>query len=140
MLSWANARNKHFPTEQAVFKQLYPTIYQFITVLKGRRYLPREGAVRKKAEKMVEKGKDKFTEKFQQHKKISHLFLQSESHIMLDNIARKLNKSQSKIPFFTLHDCIVTTKENIVELEQFMKDTFTVLIGFSPNFKTKIFE
>jgi hypothetical protein len=140
MLSWVNAREKHYLPEQAVFKKLYPTIYNFISVFKKRRYLPREGAVRKKAEKMVEKQKDKFTEKFQQHKKISHLFLQSESYIMLDNIARKLNKSRSKIPFFTLHDCIVTTKDNILELEQFMKDTFTAVIGFSPNFKSKIFE
>ena len=140
MLSWANAREKHYLPEQDVFKKLYPTIYKFISVFKKRRYLPREGAVRKKAEKMVEKGKDKFAEKFQQHKKISHLFLQSESFLMLDNIARKLNKSKSKIPFFTLHDCIVTTKKNVEEVEQFMKDTFTAVIGFSPNFKSKIFE
>lgn len=139
MLSWANAREKHYLPEQAVFKKIYPTIYMFISVFKKRRYLPREGAVRKKAEKMAEKGKDKFAEKFQQHKKMSHLFLQSESHIMLNNFSRKLNKSKSKIPFFTLHDCIVTTEKNIEELEQFMKDTFTALIGFSPNFKSKIF-
>lgn len=140
MLSWVNAREKHYLPEQDVFKKLYPSIYNFISVFKKRRYLPGEGAVRKKAEKMLEKGNDKFAEKFQQHKKISHFFLQSESHIMLDNVARKLNKSRSRIPFFTLHDCIVTTKENIVELKQFMKDTFTYVIGFSPNFKSKIFE
>jgi hypothetical protein len=140
MLSWANAKNKHFLKEQAVFKQLYPTIYQFIKVFKERKYLPTEGAVRKKAEKMLSNDKSIVKEVFQQHKKISHLFLQSESFIMLDLVVQKLNKSKSKIPFFTLHDCIVTTKKNVEELNQFMKDTFTFVIGFSPEFKTKIFE
>ncbi|RTL14294.1 MAG: hypothetical protein EKK56_01515 [Flavobacteriaceae bacterium] len=140
MLSWANARNKHFLKEQAVFMQLYPTIYQFIKVFKGRRYLPIEGTLRKKAEKLMSNDKSEVKKVFQQHKKISHLFLQSESFLMLDVVVRKLNKSKSKIPFFTLHDCIVTTKKNVEELNQFMKDTFTSVIGFSPEFKTKIFE
>lgn len=111
MLSWANAKNIHFLKEQAVFRQLYPTIYQFIKVFKERKYLPIEGTVRKKAEKLLSNDKNEVKKVFQQHKKVLHLFLQSESFLMLDVVVRKLNKSKSKIPFFTLHDCIVTTKK-----------------------------
>jgi hypothetical protein len=55
---------------------------------------------------------------------------------MLDVVAGHLTRStQSTV--FTLHDCIVTTEENLEFLESFMKETFTVTIGFAPNFKSK---
>jgi hypothetical protein len=57
---------------------------------------------------------------------------------MLDVVAGHLTRStQSTV--FTLHDCIVTTEENLEFLESFMKETFTVTIGFAPNFKSKKF-
>jgi hypothetical protein len=136
MLSWANAREKSYKKEQEVFKQFYPSIHQFLTVFKKRRYLPREGNVRKK----IEKKNYDLKKDFQQHKKVAHLLLQSESYFMLEILAKRLNKSKSKIPFFTLHDCIVTIKEKIEELNSFMIETFKIYIGFSPNFKTKILE
>jgi hypothetical protein len=49
---------------------------------------------------------------------------------MLDVVAGHLTRStQSTV--FTLHDCIVTTEENLEFLESFMKETFTVTIGFA---------
>jgi hypothetical protein len=50
-------------------------------------------------------------------------------------VARTLNKTQSTV--FTLHDCIVTTEENLEFLESFMKETFTVTIGFA-QFQIKV--
>ena len=91
------------------------------------------------AEKIAKEPKMDIKKTFQQHKKVSHLFLQLESYIMLDIVARKWNKSRSKIPFFTLHDCIITTKENVEELKRFMEEVFTSVVGVSPNFKTKLF-
>ena len=139
MLSWPNARVNDFKSEQAVFKKLYPTIYDFLTKFKRRRYIAREGIFKKKAEKIAKEPKMDIKKTFQQHKKVSHLFLQLESYIMLDIVARKLNKSRSRIPFFTLHDCIITTKDNVEELRRFMEEVFTSVVGVSPNFKTKLF-
>lgn len=140
MLSWQNAKEKFYTQEQIVFKQLYPTIYNFILIFKKRRYLPKKGPARNKIERMIENDKDKITSKFKQHKKIAHFLLQSESHFMLNYIAAKLNKRKSRLPFFTLHDCIITKKENLDEIKDFMEKAFTEVIGFSPNFKAKIFE
>jgi hypothetical protein len=44
-------------------------------------------------------------------------------------VAGHLTNTQSTV--FTLHDCIVTTEENLEFLESFMKETFTVTIGFA---------
>jgi hypothetical protein len=139
MLSWPNARINDFKSEQAVFKKLYPTIHDFLTKFKTRRYIAREGIFKKKAEKIAKETKIDIKETFQQHKKVSHLFLQLESYMMLDIVARKWNKSRSKIPFFTLHDCIITTKDNVEELKQFMEEVFTSVVGVSPKFNTKLF-
>jgi hypothetical protein len=139
MLSWPNARVNKFKSEQAVFKKLYPTIHDFLTKFKTRRYIAREGIFKKKAEKIAKEPKIDIKETFQQHKKVSHLFLQLESYMMLDIVARKWNKSRSKMPFFTLHDCIITTKDNVEELRLFMEEVFTSIVGVSPNFKTKLF-
>jgi hypothetical protein len=140
MLSWPNARATDFKSEQAVFKKLYPTIYDFLTKFKRRRYIAREGIFKKKAEKIAKESKIDIKETFQQHKKVSHLFLQLESYMMLDIVARKLNKSRTKIPFFTLHDCIITTKDNVEELKQFMEEIFTTVVGLSPNLRLSYFE
>lgn len=139
LLSWPNARVNDFKNEQAVFKKLYPTIHDFLTKFKRRRYIAREGIFKKKAEKIAKETKINIKDTFQQHKKVSHLFLQLESYVMLDIVARKWNKSRSKIPFFTLHDCIITTKENVEELKQFMEEVFISVVGVSPNFKIKLF-
>jgi hypothetical protein len=140
MLSWPNARANKFKSEQAVFKKLYPTIHDFLTKFKRRRYIARDGFYKKKADKIAKESKIDIKETFQQHKKVSHLFLQLESYVMLDIVARKWNKSRSKIPFFTLHDCIITTKDNVEELKRFMEEVFTTVVGVSPKFKTKLFE
>lgn len=139
ILSWPNARANKFKSEQAVFKKLYPTIHDFLTKLKRRRYIARDGIFKKNAEKIAKESKIDIKQTFQQHKKVSHLFLQLESYVMLDIVARKWNKSRSKLPFFTLHDCIITTKDNVEELKRFMEEVFTTVVGLSPNFKTKLF-
>jgi hypothetical protein len=58
---------------------------------------------------------------------------------MLDVLARKLNKSSGRIPFFTLQDCIITAEENLKFLEDYMEKTFLKAIGFSAEFKSKLF-
>jgi hypothetical protein len=158
ILAVINAKNCQHKETQEIFKTVFPTIMEFLIIFKSRRYLPQKTAKSKKlstekiaaaklrakererAVQLSEQYKFNLKEKFQRHKKTAHLFLQTESFFMLNIIVTKLNKSKSKIPFLTLHDCIMTTEENVVELEQFMKTTFLSAIGVSPNFKTKFFK
>jgi hypothetical protein len=57
---------------------------------------------------------------------------------MLNIIARKLNKDfKKKIPILTLHDCIVTTEENVEFVKTFMETTFLGELGFVPMLKSK---
>ena len=59
---------------------------------------------------------------------------------MLDIVARKLNNDlKGKVPVFTLHDCIITTEENLEFVESFMKNTLTEALGFTPKMKSKVF-
>ena len=74
------------------------------------------------------------------HRYFSHLLLQTESYFMLDIVARKLNNDlKGKVPVFTLHDCIITTEENLEFVESFMKNTLTEALGFTPKMKSKVF-
>ena len=129
-------KNQHKDTRESM-KAIYPTIMLFLEVFKTRRYLIESD--KKKLQKKLDLSPEKLKKKFQQHKKIPHLLLQSESYLMLDVLVRKLNKRYSKMPFFTLHDCIVTTEVNIDFLDKFMRQTFKEVIGFSADFKSKKF-
>lgn len=137
ILSSINSRNYQHKETKDIMKIAFPTIMQFLEVYKTRRYLNQRN--KKRLQKRLGIGEEKVKEKFQQHKKVPHLLLQSESYFMLDVLVRKLNKRHSKIPFFTLHDCIVTTEENLLFVENFMEQTFKETIGFSAKFKNQPF-
>lgn len=108
ILSMLNAKNKTFLYEEMAFKSLYPTIFEFVSKIKEKH-----------------------------HEHFSHLMLQTESYFMLKIVARRLKNKFKKIPFFTLHDCICTTKSNLNFVNEFMKTTLTTELGFSPIIKTK---
>lgn len=72
---------------------------------------------------------------------MAHLGLQTESYFMLHIIARKLNNQHKrKIPFLTLHDCLVVKKEDMKMVKQFMAENFVKEMGFAPVLKDKIWE
>lgn len=108
ILSMLNAKNKTFLYEEMAFKSLYPTIFEFVSKLKEKN-----------------------------HKHFSHLMLQIESYFMLKIVARRLKNKFKKVPFFTLHDCICTTESNLNLVNEFMKNTLTTELGFTPVIKTK---
>jgi hypothetical protein len=137
ILSSLNSRNSHHKETKEIMEKIYPTIMKFLTVFKRRRYLNKPEKI--KLQKKLGMNENELKKKFEQHKKVPHLLLQTESYFMLDILARKLNKSHCKKPFFTLHDCIVTTEENTEFLEKFMIQTFKEAIGFSAKFKNEKF-
>lgn len=137
ILSSLNSRNSHHKETKEIMEKIYPTIMKFLSVFKRRRYLNKAEKV--KLQKKLGMNENELKKKFEQHKKVPHLLLQTESYFMLDILARKLNKSHCKKPFFPLHDCIVTTEENTEFLEEFMKQTFKEALGFTAKFKNQNF-
>lgn len=112
MLSMFNAKSGLFDLEELSFKCQYPTIFEFLKSFKK-----------------------------PNHKYFSQLTLQTESYFMLNIIARRLsNKFRKKIPFFTLHDCIVTTESNLNNVFEFMRTTFEAELGFLPVLNDKVWE
>lgn len=104
LLKMWNAKNNCFNWEQKAFKEKYPTILKFLQVFKT-----------------------------ENHSIFSHLALQLESYFMLNIVARKLNNQfKRKIPFFCLHDCIITTVDKIDFVHDFVLQTLTQELGFTP--------
>ena len=112
ILSMMNSKSSQYKNEQAVFKHHFPSIHKFITELKK-----------------------------ENHRCFSYLMLQTESYFMLQIVARKLNKDFSKkIPILTLHDCIISTVENLGRVKNFMETTFNAELGFTPMLKAKVYQ
>lgn len=110
ILSMLNAKTNTYKNEKAVFQSYFPNIHYFIMELKKKN-----------------------------HSFFSYLTLQTESYFMLNIIARKLNKDfRKKIPILTIHDCIVTTEENVEFVKEFMDTTFLKELGFVPMLKSEI--
>jgi hypothetical protein len=104
---------KHYeiptPVEQA-FKELYPTIYNYITTLKQ------------------ENG----------YKVISHVLQKSEAEFIYKAITH-INKEtgQHKIPLLAIHDCIVTTAANLDIVCEKLKQYFVLKLEILPTLKTE---
>ncbi|HLV15609.1 MAG TPA: hypothetical protein VKY41_10535 [Xanthomarina sp.] len=111
-LSMFNAPNAQFLNEEAEFNMHYPSLLRWMKLFKKIN-----------------------------HKYFAYLTFQVESYFMLNIVARQFNKKYNgKKPLFTLHDCLITTKDNIELLHQFMQETLSKELGFSPVLKVKVWE
>lgn len=110
ILSMMFARNRHFEKEQEIFKKHFPTIYKFIFQIKKWRY-----------------------------KRLSHFMLQLEAHFMLDIVAREYNndKDGKNELLLTLHDCLITTSDNVINLQEFLLTQFKNKLNIAPQTKVK---
>lgn len=60
-----------------------------------------------------------------------------ESFLILDVICRKINALHPKIPLFTIHDSILTTKGNEAIVEEIMSQEIANWTGYKASFGTK---
>ncbi|MGO2357367.1 MAG: hypothetical protein ACTH6S_07450 [Mesonia sp.] len=112
ILAMFNAKPKHYLNEEAVFGIYFPSILKWIKTFKK-----------------------------SNHKYFSYLTLQLESYFMLNIVARQFNnKFRGKKPLFTLHDCLITTEDNIDELHIFMKEALSEALNFTPILKVEVWE
>jgi hypothetical protein len=121
ILSMLFAKPNHFLNEQAIFQKYFPTIHLYLKQYKKSR-----------CKELIGKG---------QHKKLSYLGFQIESDFMLNHIARDFNNQyKRKKIILSLHDCCITQKKDVPLLEDFMRNKFMELIGYSPNLKVEYWE
>ncbi|WP_225035280.1 hypothetical protein [Winogradskyella sp. SM1960] len=111
-LSMFNAKPAQFLNEEAEFNMHYPSILKWLK---------------------------KFKEV--NHEYFSYLLLQMESYFMLDIVARQFNKKHNgRMPLFTLHDCLITTEDNIEVLRQFMEEALSEALKFTPVLKVEVWD
>ena len=60
-----------------------------------------------------------------------------ESYLVIDNICKKINELYPHIPLFTVHDSIITTKENEAIVADIMRSEIYKRMGYEPQVKTK---
>lgn len=112
MLSMLNAKPGHYINEEAMFNMHFPGILRWLKEFKK-----------------------------EDHRLFSHLMLQIESNYMLNVVARKFNKKYNgKKPLFTLHDCLITTVDNLDTLYHFMFRELSKHLKLKPNLKKVIWE
>jgi hypothetical protein len=67
------------------------------------------------------------------HARLSILFQAIESEIILHKCCKRIfEESNHTVPIFTVHDCIITTQENLNYLESVMIEEFSIVIGYHP--------
>lgn len=105
ILAMLFARNAHYKDEQKIFASYFPTILMLVTRIKKWRY-----------------------------KRMSHFLFQMEAHYMIDIVAREYNKDKEgkNNLLLTLHDCLITTEDNVENLEKFLLKKLEETIGVSP--------
>lgn len=113
------AHPKYYEQEQAVFYNHFPKIYELTKKFKRVKF---EGVLLS-----------------ERHKRLSYLLFQLESHFMVHTIAREINNTfKRKIPFFTLHDCLVVKESDLDQVYGLMHDIFIREIKYAPNMTKKI--
>jgi hypothetical protein len=88
-----------------LFKFYFPRIYGFMAALK------REGK-----------------------RQFAHLLQHLESVIFLLKIAKRVSEDYPTIPFYTIHDNLVTTECNVGRVKKLMDEEFIKWIGIAPTF------
>lgn len=93
--------------------------------------------------KYLYSGLCEFIEQFNQtysNKDFSYLLQRTESFLMLEKVCRKIHLDHPSVPFYTIHDSIITTKENIDLVKRITSDTIKEITGKEVGIKTKIYE
>lgn len=92
-----------------LFKELFPEIYELIVLIKS-----------------------------ENHAAFAILLQKIESEIILHRCCKRIwEEGNQQIPIFTIHDSIVTTKENVKFVKKIMQEELTQCIGIPPTFSAE---
>ncbi|MDI9311007.1 MAG: hypothetical protein QM535_12390 [Limnohabitans sp.] len=124
ILSMLFAPSYKYKFEQELFKTFYPSVLKFINEFKSLTKHSRLDGLK--------------WEKKTAHKKLAHFCFQFEAKVMIDTIAREFDKKhKGKVPIYSLHDCLITTKSYANDLLGFMNTKFIELFGVAPGLSCK---
>ena len=100
--------NEDFYKPCLTFKSLFPTVYALFSIIKSVEY------------------------------NLLPLILQRlESYLVIDVVCKKIGKMHPKIPFFTIHDSIITTKGNETIVKEILSSEFKNHLGNTPEVTVK---
>lgn len=71
------------------------------------------------------------------HKQLAIQLHKLESNLIINTISRRILEERSSLPLYTLHDCILTNRENIDYVSQVIFDESKKLYGIAPKLKIK---
>ena len=70
-------------------------------------------------------------------KGLACLLQRMESFMVIEVICRRIAREKPKLPIFTIHDSIVTTKGNEGYVRNVMEEELEQFVGIKPHLKTK---
>jgi hypothetical protein len=97
--------------KKRLFKQTFPSVYEIFSLIK-------------KSKKQ----------------NLAILLQQIESYIFTQRIALRLTTDHPTIPFWTIHDSLVTTKTHIELVEKIVRDELLDCIGLPPTLKREYWD
>ena len=102
------SKNKTYTFTKKVFRAAFPGVLKFLSLLKK-----------------------------EDHADLAILLQTIESHLILKVITKKIAKVNPNIPLYTIHDSIVTTKENEDIVKHIMHSELEKAIGIPPKLKVE---
>jgi hypothetical protein len=82
---------------------------------------------------------ERFTQSYTNNE-FSYLLQRIEAFLILENVCNKLHKEFPSVPFFTIHDSILTTQSNINLLQNYSSYTINKITTKPVGMKSKVFE
>lgn len=93
--------------------------------------------------KFLYPGLVEFIEQFNQcysNRKFAYLLQRTEAHLMLEVICKKITNQLPTVPFYTIHDSIITTEKNLLQVKDLLSNTISEVTGKSVEIKSKLYE
>ena len=90
--------------------------------------------------KRTNPGLNEYVERFNQHytgSTFSILLQRTESFIMLENVCKGLEREFPQVPFYTIHDSVITTKSNLNLVKSYIQYTTKKITNKSVGLKSK---
>ena len=103
------SKNKDTSKEKELFAELYPSVYEVFRFIKQ-----------------------------YDHSLLSVLLQQIEAKLILDRVVPRIMSERPGMRLYTIHDAVATTKPNVKDLKDIMKEEATAATGYEPNFKTEV--
>ena len=67
------------------------------------------------------------------------LLQQIESYLILGQVCKYINDNESHIPYFTIHDCVLTTQNNLEKVHEILNNKIMETTSKHPGLRTKFY-